>query len=153
MCDATLMNPIGSTGLLHVLEFRSQDLSNTAWSFAKQLVRHAPLLAAIYWACSGHDGDEDQIMSAFVWALWRGGEHSLAWHTFRSWSTVDVAAIAFMLMGAAWGRDQASEDQLWDVVGRSELAGAEAHSATACQGPTESAGPWCMRIKIVDKRL
>jgi len=115
--DTPLMTSIASSALKSMSEFRSQDLSNTAWSFAKRVVRNAPLLAAISSASRAHQDEDNQIVSAFVWALWRGGEHSSTWHAFRSWPSLDTMAIALMLMGSGWSRNQEGDDEMWDIVG------------------------------------
>lgn len=126
--DPPLMAAISSWSLPRIVEFRSQDLSNTAWAFAKLTIRDAPLIAAISSASVIHIGEDDQIISAFVWALWRGSED---YRCATSWSSLDVMAVAFMLMGAGWGREQEGEDKLWQlVVGRGQTPQSEASTAT-----------------------
>merc|ERR1712224_1179368 len=117
--DAPLLQSIAASALARISEFGVQDLSNTAWSFAKLLFRDTPLLGAISEYSRAMRDSDDQIMSAFVWALWRRGSTCSIETVCNSWPTLDTMAVAFILMEASWSHDQDGEQALFTLLKRS----------------------------------
>lgn len=134
MLDRPLLEAIASEALRRLQDFGCQDLSNTAWAFAKLTIRHGPLLEAIASAAIAHGSDEALILSSFVWALWRFGHHDDApasagiggggifWGSAR----IDAMAVSYMLMDASWAHCEGGDEELWQFIVGSAATRSEA---------------------------